>query len=382
MKIAIVGAGGVGCQAARHLAKEGHEVLLFEQFTLDHDLGSSYGESRIIRKTYADRLLTQLMGAAYPLWHALQDEAGESLFVQCGGLYFGREGHEELRLVEDALKANTVPYERLSAADTNARFPAFHLREGEYAIYQHESGFLRASACVRAAGRLAVKHGARLLERTTVTKVIPDGAGLKVESSAGAFGVDRVIYSAGPWTGALLAALKLPLRVSRQQYLYLKPRDAQAAAVFEPARCPVWIHAGSLSDGGEYYGFPSDGRVEGVKFAQHKVGPVVNPDAVERTFDPQLQADMLAYAAVRLPGLTREVAYSKTCLYTNTPETDFIVDAVPGLPGAFAVGGLSGHGYKFLVLLGRIAADLALGKKVPYDLSRFRIGRFAAGAEQ
>lgn len=377
MKIAIIGSGGVGSQAARHLAKEGHEVLLFEQFTVNHDLGGSFGESRIIRKTYADRLLTQLMGAAYPLWDDLERESGEQLFVRCGGLYFGDEKDEAMRLVEDALKANEVPYERLDAKATNARFPAFHLTKNEYAVYQNESGFLRASSCVKAAARLAVKHGAQLKENTTVKAIARDGSGLRVATSAGDFGVDRVIVSAGPWTGKMLANLNLPLRVSRQQYLYLKTKSPEAAKKFAPGACPVWIHSGSITGGGEYYGFPIDGRVEGVKFAQHKIGPIVNPDAVDRDFDPALKAEMLKYAAERLPDLTTEVTYSKTCLYTNTPETDFIVDAVSGLPGAFAVGGLSGHGFKFLVLLGRIAADLATGKKIPYDLSRFRIGRFA-----
>lgn len=377
MKIAIVGAGGVGCQAARHLAKDGHDVTLFERFALDHDQGSSFGESRVIRKFYPDDLYTRMMGFAYGLWDDLQAESGEDLFVRCGGLYYGRTDNADLGIAEKALISNQVRYERLTAAEACARFPAFRLRADEFALYQPDAGFLRASACVKAAARLAVKHGAALREHVIVRKIVKDGAGVRLETTAGDFGFERAIVTAGPWLGELFADLKLPLRVSRQQYLYLKPKSKADAQAFESSRCPVWLHEGSLV-GGEYYGFPSDGRVPGVKFAQHKIGPLVDPNAVDRDFDPALKAEMLAYAAERMPGLSDEVTYSKTCLYTNTPETDFIVDAVPGLPGTFAVGGLSGHGYKFLVLLGRMAADLATGRTLPVDVSRFSFARFKA----
>jgi glycine/D-amino acid oxidase-like deaminating enzyme len=78
-RIAVLGAGGVGSAAARFLAREGHAVTVVEQFEPDHDRGSSYGSSRIIRKTYTDGFYTALMGAAYPLWDELEREAGEPL---------------------------------------------------------------------------------------------------------------------------------------------------------------------------------------------------------------------------------------------------------------------------------------------------------------
>jgi len=54
MRVVIVGAGGVGTMAAWRLARTGNEVIALEQFQLDHDQGSSYGDSRIIRRVYSD----------------------------------------------------------------------------------------------------------------------------------------------------------------------------------------------------------------------------------------------------------------------------------------------------------------------------------------
>ena len=49
MRVAIVGAGIMGCAAAWALTKDGHEVVLYEQFRVGHDRGSSHGRSRIVR---------------------------------------------------------------------------------------------------------------------------------------------------------------------------------------------------------------------------------------------------------------------------------------------------------------------------------------------
>ncbi len=85
----VVGAGGVGSAPAYYLAKAGQRVLLLEQFELNHQNGSSYGNSRVIRYTYDNPIYVDLMRAAYPLWFALQDEAQEQLYVKTGGLDFG-----------------------------------------------------------------------------------------------------------------------------------------------------------------------------------------------------------------------------------------------------------------------------------------------------
>src|SRR4051812_13515843 len=104
MRIAVLGLGGVGTAAARFLAAAGHAVVGFEQFRLDHDRGSSYGGSRIIRKVYPDALYASLMEAAYPLWEELERESGETVLVRCGGFFFGPEGDPNMAATEGALR--------------------------------------------------------------------------------------------------------------------------------------------------------------------------------------------------------------------------------------------------------------------------------------
>ena len=370
MRVAVVGVGGTGSAALRFLAQAGHEAVGFEQFRVGHDRGSSHGESRIIRYTYPDLLYTQMMGDAYPLWADLEEAAGEELFVRCGGLLFGPRGLPRIELTVDALRQTGLPYEELEPAAVRDRFPAICLEDGETAIFQKESGFLRASHCVRANARLAVAYGATLREETPVLRVDSRREETLVITEEGAEPFDRVILTAGPWMSRLAASLQLPLAVTRQQVVYLQ--IARNPERFSPDRFPIWIDAAA-----RYYGFPSDGIFSGVKLAAHQPGAVVDPGHCLRAVDETYIREAVRLGTRRLPDLAPAITYSHTCLYTSTPDEHFILDRIPGSPHVWLVSGCSGHGFKFTVLLGKIAADLATGGSYPRDLSRFAVTRFS-----
>jgi sarcosine oxidase len=371
MKVAIVGVGGTGGAAARFLARAGHETVAFEQFAIGHAWGSSHGQSRIIRYTYADEVYTQMMGEAYPLWRELQEEAGEELLARTGGVFFGDKASPVLASARAALDASHVPYELLDSVESRRRFPALRLAETEAALFQPDMGYLRATACVRANVRLARALGADVRERTPVREVAQRGDKAIVTTESGEeHESDRVLVTAGPWMGRLLAALRLPLVVTRQQIVYLRPGDG-AARNFEADRLPVWIDADANA-----YGFPSDGHIEGVKLASHHLGESVDPDAPRRPSDDSYASQMAGYAAARFDGLTRQVTHAETCLYTNTPDEDFLIDAVPNMPHVWLVSGCSGHGFKFTVLLGKIAGEAVTEGITPPYFSRFALSRF------
>src|SRR5438876_8523521 len=169
MRVAVMGAGGVGSAAARFLAKAGHDVTVLEQFAVDHDRGSSYGQSRVIRRVYPDVFYTRLMERAYRLWRQLEAEAGEALLLETGGLFFGPADEQEMRAAEAALREAGVPFEVWDARRTAERVPPLRLDAGEVAISQGETGILRASRCVRANVRLARSLGAAVRENTPVS---------------------------------------------------------------------------------------------------------------------------------------------------------------------------------------------------------------------
>jgi len=366
--------------AAWRLAQKGHEVVALERFRVDHDRGSSFGDSRIVRRVYADPLYTALMADSYRLWNELEelharDAGAASLVNWCGGIFFGSKSDPQIAAAQAALDANQVPNALWSRAECERRYPAMRFAEEEVALYEPSMGYARASRCVRAAVELARKSGARILEETVVAGIEADGAGVVVTTEGGEkFRADRLLVAAGAWTQPLLASLgvSLPLVVTRQVVIHLEPEGSPEN--FGIGRIPVWIDAGA-----NVYGFPHiAGGQPGVRVSQHDLGEATTPSSVNRSIaETDLEA-VRRYARRRFKGLSDRVAHAKVCLYTNTPDSDFIIDSVPGLPAVTFISACSGHGFKFTPLLGEIAGALVTDQETPYDLSRFRLDRFHA----
>jgi len=372
MKIAVIGLGGTGSAALRFLARSGHQVFGYEQFQIGHHHGSSHGESRIIRYTYPDLLYTQMMSDAYRLWFELEKEAEEQLFVRCGGLYFGDETDPDVKTTEQALIDTQLPYERLTPEQTRERYPAFHLGANQIALYQKDSGFLRATRCVLANIRLAKEAGAIVHENVKVNEVSTKTTRPIVRTSLGEEEFDRIIVTAGPWMSSLFEHLNLPLTPTRQQIVYLNIKEHEEYFQSD-GTFPVWIDSTE-----NLYGFPSDGQINGIKLAFHHHGEkIANLDDERALVDEKYIDEIRQYAEKRFPHLGPNVTYSQTCVYTNTPNTDFIIDQSPDQPGVFLVSGCSGHGFKFTVLLGKIISMLATDDSTyERDLNRFKLNQF------
>ena len=106
------------------------------------------------------------------------------------------------------------------------------------------------------------------------------------------------------------------------------------------------------------------------------IGAPFDPDREREHEDPAALAKLRAFLARHMPDLRdAEVVYSKTCTYSMTPDTDFIIDRLPNRSNALVAAGFSGHGFKFGILIGQILADLATGGTTRWDLTRFRLDR-------
>ena len=272
------------------------------------------------------------------------------------------------------MRAAGVTVDVLDAPAMRARFPAFRFADGEVGFVDERAGSLRASRCVRAVVSAACAGGATLRAHAAVRSIEPSSGGVVALALANGSReiFERVVVCAGPWSSTLLPHMRLPLRVTRQQYVHLAPTSGHAN--YEPGAMPIWIDAQT-----QWYGFPRHGDVGGVKIASHDFGDEVDPGSVDRSIDAALVARTRAYARDRLPALAEgEVVFAKTCLYTVSPDEDFIVDAVLDVPGCFFVAGCSGHAFKFGPLLGTIVADLARDREPRCDITRLRMHRFAS----
>jgi sarcosine oxidase len=181
-----------------------------------------------------------------------------------------------------------------------------------------------------------------------------------------------LIVSAGAWLGELMPELKLPLTVRRQVLFWFDNSDPACRAYFEPANMPIFIW--EYLRGKMFYGFPDLGS--GTKLAWHHGGRVIVPDELSQEVREGEIDEMRALAVERL-AIEPVFRHSAVCMYTNTPDEDFIIDFHPDHPHIIIASPCSGHGFKFSSLTGKLLSDLALRGHTDFDLSPFAIGRRA-----
>lgn len=369
----VLGCGGIGSAAAYWLSRRaGAEVLALEQFALGHDRGESQDHSRIVRLAYHAPAYTALTRHTFAAWRELEEESGLQLVLRTGGL--------DLELVADAprylshyagaMEAAAIPFERLDASQVMARWPQFTLDAAVQALYQPDAGLVDARRANAAHVALARARGANILADTPVRRITPIAGGVEVTTDAATFRAGRLVITAGPWSAQVLRqlGLDLPLTVTQEQVTYFQTPHLRE---FAPARFPIWIWHGDARDC--FYGFPVYGEVA-TKAGQDVGGDVVTADTRTFTPNPRAAADLRAFLARTVPRSLGPELYTKTCLYTLTPDRDFVIDTLPEHPQiALAIG--AGHAFKFAGLIGRILSQLAADGQSAYPIEAFRLDR-------
>lgn len=365
-----LGLGGLGSGACYWLSRTaGKEVLGLEQFELGHQRGESQDHSRIIRLSYHTPGYVRLAKRAYESWAMVEADAKEPCILKTGGLDIA-PGDTRIPLdpYMESMKAEGVEFEHLGAREIMRRWPQFQLSEDCHGLYQPESGIAMAARANRIHQRLAREQGATLRDRCPVSSIRSVGGEVEVVAGGKAYRCRRLVVAAGPWSNQVLGhlGLELPLEVTQEQVTYY---DSPWLKEFEPGRFPVWI----WMDDPCYYGFPVFGE-PATKLAQDAGGKPVTAET--RSFEPDREnfARVEGWARRFLPKALGPVRYTKTCLYTLTPDRDFVIDTVPEHPGVtIAIG--AGHAFKFASVIGRILSELAINGKTPSDLSAFSLTR-------
>lgn len=376
--VIVLGLGGMGSAAARHLARRGAAVLGLEQFTPAHALGSSHGDSRIVRKAYFEHPdYVPLLRRAYRLWDELDTEIGRPLFVRTGALMIGAADSAVVAGTLASAAKWELAHEVLDAALMRRRFSQFSLRPHEIAVFEADAGYVNPEEAVRTHLNLARRDGADLRFGAKVAAWSLDGDGVVVEFGGGRARARSMVLAAGPWTAPLAPGLGMPLRVGRRVMHYLSP--VADPARFDPARCPVYVF--QTGPGDAIYGFPLIGDpAGGVKVGFHYRGADVDPDTLDRTVSGAEREEMRALLAERIPGLAGEHVDARVCMYTLTPDEHFVIDLLPDSAGRVALAaGLSGHGFKFTPVVGEILADLALHGATEHPIGFLGATRFAGG---
>jgi sarcosine oxidase len=328
----VVGGGVIGLSAARALREDGFAVTVYEQHRVGTPLGSSPGRSRIYRTSYRRAGYCRLARRAIEEWRRLDP----ALLVENGLLEHGRgvERHAE------TLAACGEQFEWLEPAEAERLFP--EARFHEPVLWTREAGAILADDAL-----MRLREGLDVVEGTR----IEDPSALEA---------DVIVVCPGAWLAHLY---DLPVHARIEQVCYFSGAPETRPSLID--------HGGE--DGRFWYGLVSPGV--GYKAAQDgsRKG-AFDPDQPERPAIAGLVDDLSRHVAEALPGLDPTPVHQEACLYTMTPDEDFVLDTIDGV---VVCGGDSGHAFKFAPLLGRFCADLAQGRKLPEECDAFRVARFA-----
>jgi sarcosine oxidase len=381
----LCGLGAMGSAALYQLAKRGNKVLGLDRFFPPHANGSSHGESRIIRQAIGEgEEYVPLVLRSYELWREIEKATGRELLTITGGLTLASQNSEAVmhgrhdflnQAIRCAEKFN-IRHEILETADLRKRYPQFAVTD-ERAYFEYETGFLRPERCIEAQLHLARKHGADVQTNETIVSV--EGrtdCGVTVKTSRGAYSAEKVIITAGPWIARFLPPAYAHLLKVHRQVMYWFDIREDCRSTFAPPAFPIFIWI--FAKGGEFgfYGFPTlDGKT--IKIATEQFTVTTNPDHVQRAVSMEEEQSMYKdYVHGRLPGISDRCDTSASCLYTTTPDSNFVIDAHPDNDRIMIASPCSGHGFKHSAAIGEALAEQVIDGKSQIDLSSFSMKRF------
>lgn len=370
--VIVIGAGSVGMAAGYFLAKGGKRTLLIDSFDPPHNKGSHHGDTRIIRHAYGEgEKYVPLALKAQELWNDLEYMTGKQLFLQTGVLNIGDEKTDFIQNIISSSKTYSLPLEILNAGKVHERWPGITLPDNYIGCFEPTSGVLKPEACIGAYRELAEQYGATILPNSKVKELFVHDEVVTVKTEGQTFTTDKLVISAGAWSGSLLATLdlNLPLNPVRKTFAWFHADEE----LYNDNDFPAFSLETSE---GLYYGFPSiDGA--GLKVGRHDGGETIHPDETMREFG-ELEEDMTdlsQFLHTYMPSV-QQLKYGKTCMYTLTPDEDFIIDLHPSHSNIAIASGFSGHGFKFCSAVGQILSELMISGKTEQDLSSFSISRF------
>ena len=371
--VIVAGVGGMGSAAAYHLAVRGQRVLGIEQFTPAHDRGSSHGRSRIIRLAYHEHpSYVPLVRRAYELWREAEAVSGRTLLTVTGGIMLSTPAGDLVSGARASAEQWGLPHELLDAAGVRARFPTLTPADPVTGLYEPGTGFVRPEQAVVAHSELAAAAGAELRYGERVTGWSSSAAGAEVTTDHGIYSAGRLVFCAGPWSPGLLADLGVPMTVERQVMHWFEP--AAGIELFAPERHPVYLWGETDDD--LLYGFPAQDGETAVKAAFYRRPVACTPDDVDREVHPAEIAEIRDFMASRIPAAAGRHVVSATCMYTTTPDRAFVVGLHPGHENVVVACGFSGHGFKFVPVIGEILAGLATDGRTGHDIGLFDPARF------
>ena len=361
--VIVLGVGSMGAAACYYLAKSGMRVLGLEQFTIPNELSSHTGQSRLIRKAYYEHpAYVPLLQRAYENWRHLESITGEHVYYETGLLYAGMPAHPVMQGVHLSASTYGINLESISELEMKVDYAPFHIPVSYEKILEPAAGFIRPGKAIELYANKASDHNAVILSNLKVAGWNKTADGFRVYTADQKFYAPKLVITGGAWSGELLPTLSPSLSVTRQTMAWM---EVHHPSEFLLNKFPCWMIAEEGTPG-IFYGFPilNPDKMEGpvgFKLAHHFKGEITTPGTINRKSSKEDETRLVKVMNAYFPGAYKRTQEIKVCMYTNTPDENFIIDYLPGYEKEVVVAtGFSGHGFKFASVVGEIISDLSI----------------------
>ncbi len=377
----VLGVGSMGSSTCSYLARKGYQVLGLEQFDIPHELGSHSGQSRLIRKAYGEASdYVPLLQRAYDNWSSLEAETGHQVYYKTGVLYSAAQNNAFLNTVKESSAQFNIPLNKLTQEQCEQEYPQFKLPADFERLEEPDAGLLTPERIILLYVQQALLNGAVIRSREKVLNWKRENGTITVTTNKQTYQTEKLVITAGPWAAKMIPDLAPKLTVTRQSVAWVQPKKWDD---FTLGKLPCW---NIMDEGYDFYGFPvlpvgTFGGPLGLKLALHYPGgEVTDPDMVDRSNRASDEQVLVEFLNTFMPGGYKNTLEMKTCLYTNTPDENFIVDYLPGFDKDVAVAaGFSGHGFKFVSVIGELMSELVMDGSTRIRIDFLNAQRFGNG---
>ncbi len=369
----IIGGGVMGCSALYHLAALG----LTNSLLLERDIlgsGSTGRSSSAIRMHYSTEVHARMAWQSLEIFRNFGEiVGGECGYVSTGHLLFAGEADAPAFRANIAMQQGVgIDTDLITPEEAAGLAPGFYLADCAAIAYEPLSGYADASATALSYARRARDLGAGTLLRSPASSIeINKGRVTGVNTAGGRIATERAIVATGPWSRRFLLqhGVDLPLSPTRHEVIHL--RRPLKTLPYHPGGGDLINRIYFRPEGSDLTLVGNGNREEGVD----------NPEVYAQRASPDFIREVWNRLARRIPLLAdAQFSAGYAGLYTSTPDSHPVMDAVEGIEGLYVCTGFSGHGFKLSPMVGTLLAELILeGRATSIDITPLRMARFAEG---
>ncbi len=379
--VAVVGLGAMGAAALYQLSKTGLNVIGIDKYTPPHAFGSSFGETRVTRQAIAEgNIYTPLVLRANKIWEELEALSGEELFVRCGMVLAAQKKSKFFQKTLQAAAHHSIPHEIIASDEIGRRFPAINAAGADSTFYyEPEAGYLRPEKCIDVQLKLAQANGAHTLFNTEVTNIVEGKTSTSLRLNSNEILIaKKVIIASGPWIKDMLPDVLGPILKTHLQTLYWFAIDTEHANKLKVPHMPVFLCGDEITETTRsFYGFPLVGGANGgIKFAVHETSKEVAPEEKDSVVSRTSGKEVYSFVSLYINHIKPKTLQATNCLYTMTPDQNFIIDFKPDNKNVVLISACSGHGFKYSAAIGELAARMVIKEKTDIDIGPFALERF------